>query len=378
MWHRVDYKRHPVLYVDDERNNLTVFRLVFSDEFSVRTANSAEEALEILAAEPIGVLLADLRMPGMTGIGLAERVKKAHPEVVRMIVTAYVDTRAALDAINRGEVYRFISKPWRDEELRAVLRTAIDVHALGSMVGDLQFKMLRSERLASLGFATAGLSHDMRTPLGTVTLGIDRLIRQLGRLEEGGLASPVASEMGKILGDCKDATRQLRGLVDAIRIQAHERPPQAAQPVFPAELAESAIRLCRTEILDRAQLAFERSDSPSVRGDPVQLGQVLLNLLINAAQSIEPGSPAKNRVLLRIGSSEGRALIEVSDTGRGIAPEVLPRIFDPFFSTRLDEGGTGLGLAIVREIVDRHGGTIDVRSEQGAGTTVSVLLPKAG
>lgn len=374
MWHRVDYKRHPVLYVDDERNNLTVFRLVFSDEFSVRTASSAEEALRLLDQEPIAVLLADLRMPGMTGIGLAEKVKKAHPDVVRMIVTAFVDTRAALDAINRGEVYRFISKPWRDEELRAILRTAIDVHALGVMVGDLQLKMLRSERLASLGFATAGVSHDMRTPLGTVTLGMDRLLRQLGRLEEENGASETTAEMRKVLSDCREAIRQLRGLVDSIRVHAREQ-PAPVEAIFPAELAESALRLCRTEILERAQLSFERDDAPAIQGDPVQLGQVLLNLLINAAQAIEPGCPAKNRVRLRVGAREGRALIEVSDTGRGIPPELLPRIFDPFFSTRLAEGGTGLGLSIVREIVDRHGGTIDVRSEPGAGTTVSVLLP---
>ena len=374
MWHRVDYKRHPVLYVDDERNNLTVFRLVFSDEFSVRTASSAEEALRLLDQEPIAVLLADLRMPGMTGIGLAEKVKKAHPDVVRMIVTAFVDTRAALDAINRGEVYRFISKPWRDEELRAILRTAIDVHALGVMVGDLQLKMLRSERLASLGFATAGVSHDMRTPLGTVTLGTDRLLRQLGRLEEENGASETTAEMRKVLSDCREAIRQLRGLVDSIRVHAREQ-PAPVEAIFPAELAESALRLCRTEILERAQLSFERDDAPAIQGDPVQLGQVLLNLLINAAQAIEPGCPAKNRVRLRVGAREGRALIEVSDTGRGIPPELLPRIFDPFFSTRLAEGGTGLGPSIVREIVDRHGGTIDVRSEPGAGTTVSVLLP---
>src|SRR5690606_14867272 len=142
--------------------------------------------------------------------------------------------------------------------------------------------------------------------------------------------------------------RQLRGLVDSIRVHAREQ-PAPVEAIFPAELAESALRLCRTEILERAQLSFERDDAPAIQGDPVQLGQVLLNLLINAAQAIEPGCPAKNRVRLRVGAREGRALIEVSDTGRGIPPELLPRIFDPFFSTRLAEGGTGLGLSIVRE-----------------------------
>ncbi|WP_373044665.1 sensor histidine kinase [Vulgatibacter sp.] len=376
MWHRTDTHRYPVLYVDDERNNLTVFRLVFSDEFAVRTAQSGEEALEILASEPIAVLLADQRMPGMTGITLAEKVKEAHPEVVRMIVTAFVDTRAALDAINRGEVYRFISKPWREDELRAVLRTAIDLFALGSMVGDLQLKMLRSERLASLGFATAGVSHDMKTPLGTVTLGVDRLARKLGKLEEAQGASPLTSDMHKVLADCKAAAKQLKSLIETIRVHAREQ-PAPTERLRPAELAESTLRLCRAEILSRAQLSFERDEAPPIVGDPVQLGQVLLNLLVNAAQSIPPGEPGRHRVRLRVGGSEGRALLQITDTGRGITPEVLPKIFDPFFTTRTDEGGTGLGLAMVREIVDRHGGTIEVQSTLDRGTTVSVFLPAA-
>ncbi len=376
MWPRVDYRKYPVLYVDDERNNLTVFRLVFSDEFTVRTAQSGEEALAILASEPVAVLLADQRMPGMTGITLAERVKEMHPEVVRMIVTAFVDTRAALDAINRGEVYRFISKPWREEELRAVLRTGVDLFALGNLVGDLQLKMLRSERLASIGFATAGITHDMKTPLGTITLGVDRLTRQLARVEEAHGACSLTAEMRKVMGDCKDAARQLKSLVESIRVHVKD-PPSARELVRPAELADSALRLCRAEILSRAQLTFERGDAPPVEGDPVQLGQVLLNLLINAAQSIDPGSGAGQRVVLRVGAVDGEALIEVSDSGRGIPPDLMPRIFEPFFTTRPDEGGTGLGLAIVREIVHRHGGRIDVRSAAGRGTTFSVRLPAA-
>lgn len=375
MWQRVDYRQHPVLYVDDERNNLTVFRLAFSDEFTVRTAQSGEEALAILAREKISVLLADQRMPGMTGTVLAEKVKEQHSDVVRMIVTAYTDSRAAVDAINRGEVYRFISKPWREEELRSILRTAVDVSALGAMVGDLQLKMLRSERLASLGFATAGVTHDMKTPLGTLTLGLDLLGRQLGRLE-GSTDKPL-DEMRRVLGDCRAAAGQLRSLIETIRSHVREN-PASFQKVRPADLAESTLRLCRSEILARAQLTLERAESPVIRGDPVQLGQVLLNLLINAAQAIPDGEDVSlHRIRLCIDSANGWARVRVSDTGKGIPPEDRERIFEPFFSTRSGEGGTGLGLAIVRDVVQRHGGKIEVESEPGRGTTMTVLLPAA-
>lgn len=382
MWQPVDYCQYPILYVDDEKNNLTVFRLAFSDEFTVRVAQSPEEGLRILGKEKIAVLLADQRMPGMTGTALAEVVKERHPEVVRMLVTAYVDSHAAVEAINRGEVYRFISKPWREEEMRTVLRAAIDVAAIGRKVVDLQLKMLRNERLASLGFATAGVSHDMKTPLSTLSLGLDLMGRLVGRLEsrrEGGATideTPAFGEIQRVLADCKEANRQLRDLVEAIRCHVREHPTKMER-IRPTALADSTLRLCRSEIHARAQLVLEKDECPEIDGDPVQLGQILLNLLINAAQAIPDGETESNRIRLSIGSADGWASLEVEDTGCGVAPEHLGRLFEPFYSTRSGEGGTGLGLAIVREVVDRHGGRIEVTSEPGKGTRVTVLLPPA-
>ena len=101
---KLDYRQYPVLYVDDERANLLVFRHNFSDQFTVLTADNGKEALEILRRENVAVLLTDQRMPSMTGVELAEKVQAAHPEVVRMIVTAYADVHAAIEAINRGQV----------------------------------------------------------------------------------------------------------------------------------------------------------------------------------------------------------------------------------------------------------------------------------
>lgn len=372
--HAEDYRDHPVLYVDDEPTHLRLFRLVFADEFTIRTARSAEEALRILDAEPVALLLADQRMPGMSGIALAERVKRSHPHVIRMIVTGYVDTDAALEAINRGEVYRFISRPWREEEMRTVLRTGIDLFRLRARLGDLQLRMIRSERLASLGFVTAGVAHDMKTPVGTLSLGIDLLSRLLGRFEEKAGPSKEIAEMRRVLGDCLDASRQLRSLLDSIRVHVRELPAER-QPVRLCEVAESALRLCRAEIVGRAQLSFVCEEAPLVLGDRVQLGQVVVNLLINAAQAIAPGAMAANRVELRVGREGEDAVVAVSDTGSGIEPERLPRIFEPLYTTRLEEGGSGLGLAIVRDIVERHGGRLSVESAPGKGTTMAVRLP---
>lgn len=377
MWQPVDYRQYPILYVDDEKNNLTVFRLAFSDEFTIRTAQSPLEALAVLEKEKIAVLLADQRMPGMTGTALAETVKERFPDVVRMLVTAYVDSSAAVDAINRGEVYRFISKPWREEEMRATLRAAVDVAAMGRRVGELQMQMLRNERLASLGFATAGVSHDMKTPLSTLSLGLDLLGRMVGRLpSESEEDKGTMQEITRILADCREANRQLRDLVEEIRCKLKEAPARM-EKLDPLHLAHSTLRLCRPEILARAQLLIEKEEAPEIRGDPVQLGQVLLNLLINAAQSIPEETPSTPKIRLSVGEEDGWAVWEVEDNGRGIPQDQQSKLFEPFYTTRAGEGGTGLGLAIVRDIVDRHGGRIELASQIGRGTTIRVLLPPA-
>src|SRR5678815_933321 len=116
------FKDAAVLYVDDEAANLTSFAYCFDDQFLVRTAGSAEEAMLILSREPVALLLADQRMPGMTGAQLCALARERHPDVVRMIVTAYADIGDAVAAINTGQVARYILKPWREEAMLEILQ----------------------------------------------------------------------------------------------------------------------------------------------------------------------------------------------------------------------------------------------------------------
>src|SRR5207253_5671121 len=136
------FKDAAVLYVDDEPGNLTAFAYCFDDQFLVRTALSADEALAILAREPVALLLADQRMPGMTGAQLSALVRERHPDVVRMIVTAYADIGDAVAAINTGQVLRYILKPWREEAMLEILRAGVEAYQLGMLVRELQVRIL--------------------------------------------------------------------------------------------------------------------------------------------------------------------------------------------------------------------------------------------
>jgi signal transduction histidine kinase len=379
MSQKLDYKQYPILYVDDERANLLVFRHNFGDQFSILTAESAEEALKVIGRESVAVLLTDQRMPTMTGVELAERVMNEHPEVVRMILTAYTDVHAAIEAINRGQVTRYITKPWRGDELGSLLRGGIEYFTMSATIHDLQLRMMRSERLALLGFVAAGIAHDLKSPLACLTSNIESLERDLSVVDHLLAAQPeqkaLVDEMHDIVHDCFEGTSQINSFIDTMRNMVAGRALRR-EPVDLGQVCQSASRLCKGEILRRARLKVEpREGGPFVMGDAAQLCQVVLNLLVNAAQAIEPGKTSENEIRVAIEVEGARARVRVSDTGKGIPKDALAHIFDAFYSTKTASGGTGLGLAIVREIVRHHEGEVSVDSEVGRGTTFTVTMP---
>src|SRR5262249_44787197 len=113
----MDYRGYPILYVDDEPTNLQAMEYLLDDKFTLITTPSGEQARQILAEQPVAVLIADMRMPGMNGAELCARAREIKPDVVRMIMTAYVDVHAAVESINRGQISRYISKPYKKQEL---------------------------------------------------------------------------------------------------------------------------------------------------------------------------------------------------------------------------------------------------------------------
>jgi CheY-like chemotaxis protein len=138
---------------------------------------------------------------------------------------------------------------------------------------------------------------------------------------------------------------------------------------------EAAINLALPSLRQKARVVNHASELPHVRGSEAKLGQVFLNLLINAAQAVPHGSPERELVEVRGRVEDERVIVEVSDSGAGISADTMSQVFEPFFTTRAHEGGTGLGLSISREILESYGGSISLHSAEGHGTTVRVELP---
>ncbi|MBI4166088.1 MAG: HAMP domain-containing protein [Acidobacteria bacterium] len=221
-------------------------------------------------------------------------------------------------------------------------------------------QMSRAEHLATLGELAAGLAHDIRNPLAGIAGVMEIIARDL----------PVASPSRQVLNEVQEEILHIQKILSDMLAYARPKPPYFREADL-NETAEHAVALARQQVLSRPiQIEITKDQSlPPVEHDITQVRQLLLNLLLNAIQGIE----GTGRVDVKLESRDGQAVMRVRDTGRGIAPENLPQIFRPFFTTKGQ--GTGLGLSLARRIVENHGGRIEVSSTLGQGSEFTVWLP---
>jgi signal transduction histidine kinase len=234
---------------------------------------------------------------------------------------------------------------------------------------ETQTRAERNEKLASLGLLAAGVAHEIRNPLTAIKAALFIQQKKLRpgspEFEDTDLVSREVSRLERIVSDFLLFARPTEPNLSSVPA---EQPLREVQELLSAQLARTRIKLVR-----------ESSPPLNVRVDPGQIKQVLINLVQNAADSIQgPGTITlrSRRDHRRLADGETEvAVLEVADTGRGIAPELEKRLFDPFFSTK--EGGTGLGLSIAARIVEKHGGTLEYRTKIDHGTTFSIVLPES-
>ncbi len=239
-------------------------------------------------------------------------------------------------------------------------------------------QLVHTDRLASLGVLAAGVAHEINNPAAFLTLGVQQLERLLGQLSSDG--PPDAQEatrarIGEIVQDLREGVQRISQIVGELRLFARIPEHAVCTPVDVNRLIASAVTLTQAAVKSRARLELDLGELPPLPGDHARLGQVVVNLMVNAAQAIAPGACEHNVVRVQTRAEDNAVVVRVSDTGSGIAAEHLPRVFEPFFTTKGPGEGTGLGLAISHDLVRRAGGTIEIDSTPGLGTTFTVRLP---
>jgi signal transduction histidine kinase/CheY-like chemotaxis protein len=238
----------------------------------------------------------------------------------------------------------------------------------------LQTQVLLSDRLAAVGSLAAGVAHEINNPLAFVTADLELIGATLAQAPAGGLEEKRA-ELRDLVQESLGGTARIARVVRDLRTFA-TRGTEEREPIDLALLLDDCAALASNELRHRARLVRDFERVPQVLGSAAALGQVFLNLILNAAQSIPEGAAESNEVRLKLRSAPGGAVeVEVRNTGAGVAPEHLSRIFDPFFSTKPVGSGAGLGLAVCHRLVAAAGGQISLESSPGQGTRVRVRLP---
>jgi two-component system NtrC family sensor kinase len=244
----------------------------------------------------------------------------------------------------------------------------------------MEAQLIQADRLSALGSLAAAVGHEMNNPLAFMLANLSFAREELERLggslrEKGEAVTREMDDVLEALAETAQGAVRIKHIVQDLRTLSRKPQEQTGwvdvQPVL-----ENALKLVRGELQHRARLERDFHDVPVVKADEARLSQLFLNVLLNAVQSMDPGSAARN--VLRVAAytgEEGEVVVEVQDTGRGLPPEALSRIFEPFAASRA--GGTGLGLSVSHAIVTSLGGTLRAESREGRGTLLTITLPAA-
>jgi signal transduction histidine kinase len=381
---KIDYKKYPILFVDDEEENLEIFSINFGDTFTIYSANSGPEGLELLEREFVGLVLSDQRMVGMTGMEFLQEVRKRHPEIVTMLVTAYSDLDVLAEGVNAGLLYSYILKPWEVKDLKIALSRGIEHYYLVSERDRLHReqietlkKMARANRLSAVGTLAAGVAHEIRNPLVSIQTFLEMVPQKLAELS---LSDPdkLDKEFWEQFHTLSfSEIQRIRNLISELINFARLTPPDFKEADL-SRVVQTMVELTRKEAARKGVKVKSHLDPglPLVLIDVSRIKQVLLNLILNALQAMKEGGDME--ILARSVNQRDRGQcvqLIVRDHGEGIPEKIQEQLFDPFFTTKDPGEGIGLGLTICHQIMEEHGGEIEIKSQTGVGTEAILTLP---
>jgi signal transduction histidine kinase len=371
---RAGAARERILLVEDDRSIRVALQGILEDEgYAVTAADNGRQALERLRSGVApDLIVLDLRMPVMDGWEF-RAAQKSDPALARIPVLAVSADGSAKAAAIDAQAY-----------LRKPLDTDALLNAIGRILGEADRQSLlrrleEAERFAALGRLAASVGHEINNPLAYVSMNVDLAVTQLeqffGRAHRSTATAGLAN-LPSLFRECRVGLDRIRDVVKDL--QRLSRQGEVRRETFSLnDLLDESLAMARNQVEHRARVRKLYGEVHAVVGDRSALGQVLLNLILNAAQALPEGQAESNEITLRTYMQGANVAVEVADTGAGIPPQALPHIFDPFFTTKPIGEGTGLGLAVSCRIVADHGGRIDVESEVGRGSLFRVTLPIA-
>ncbi len=341
-----------------------------------------------LSSREWDIIISDYALPRYSGLMALADLRATGKDIPFILVSGTVGEAGAVGVMKAG-AQDYVLKGDLTRLAVAVEREVRET-AIRAEQARTREHLVISERMASAGMLAAGIAHEINNPLAIAMTNLEFICETLSHVaSEARDAAPrqlqgsewsgwsLLGALDEPLRDSREALIRMRDIVRDVKLFSRPH-DQTTSAVDVQRVIDSSGRMAWNEIRHRARLVKDYQPVPLVNANESRLGQVLLNLIVNAAQAMPEGHADRNELRVATTTSDdGRAIVEVSDTGVGIPKEHLERIFDPFFTTKPVGAGTGLGLAICHRLVSELNGVIEVESEVGKGTRFRVVLPAA-
>jgi two-component system, NtrC family, sensor kinase len=414
----VDQEAGPsrILVIEDSKADQSVYRRTLQG-FDLEFADSGESGLDRLARGRFVLVIVDYHLPRMNGEEVLVRIRGGpDPEIPVVIVTGGGSENLAVEMLRKGASDYVTKDELHTPRVASAVRVSLERHRLEMArrhaedelrrrkdelestlrkLQEAQAHLIQSEKMASLGQLVAGVAHEINNPLSYVTNNIvvlDRDLREVAALlslyrDHLGTSTPAAireveervdidytlPNLDRLLKSTRQGLQRVGEIVDGLRDFSRLDESEFGLS-DPNEAVRLTVEMVRYQIRQKeVSLVLDLERLPEVWCSPDQIHQVLLNLLINAIQAVEPGATITIRT--RSLPQTGQVQLEVADDGPGIPEAIRGKIFDPFFTTKPQGVGTGLGLWITYNIVEEHRGRIDLATGPGQGTIFTVTLP---
>ena len=378
-----DYKKLAILYVDDEEKSLTTFSRAFGSEFRILTASNAQDGLKLIErhGNEIGILMTDQRMPGEKGVWLLERARQLRPRILRILVTAYTDMDAAIQAVNSGAIYKFITKPWDPAQLELTLKQGLEFFMVQAERDQLlreKMSVLRNmmiaDRIVSLGLLAAGLSHHIKNSMVAVKTFLE--LAPLKMAEEKGNTDSLRDP-----DFWREYHQNVQGQIEKINLlladlrMASEN--NSGEPFADQIHLKSAVANCLDRLRD--SLATRRLEVQNLIPDslpPLQVDKPKFDRLVELLVKDELAMlPSGSRITFSAELQGGEMVIQLTDNGPALPQEALRVALDPFVVTSGKPSEYGINLMACFFIAHHHGGKIEARNLPGAGNCFTIRLP---
>jgi signal transduction histidine kinase len=366
-------KNFSILYVDDEESNLKGFKSIYFTDYTIYTAISGKEALEILSNHEVHIIITDQKMPGMTGVEFLSNTMSKYPDPIRIILTGYSDIEALMKAINECGIFRYLTKPWNEQEMNMTINQALDTYNLRKENGELIKKLTDAnatleekvlERTKKIENLISTVAHDLRSPLNQI-----KALVSLVQMNLSNLTNDQKSFVDLIHKAASRVTEMINRMLDLNAIEHRDIEMKLEKADLEGIINDAVNQVRALGEEKKLGINVRQLKNKMVNVDVNYLLQVLENLLSNAIKF----SPPNKNIFVETENGQDKVRIVVRDEGPGLTEEDMKLVFQKYqqLSARPSSGekSSGLGLYLTKKYVEAMNGTVWCESKPGKGAT---------